>query len=395
MQKLASAGTLVLLVWILGSVISVKLPEHVPTDDVLFSREVLSYQVLDGAGVDALVQYEYVSEPLPELLDLREIPEKRTESSYTRLVGHENGEPVNQLVAYPQRQFIEYAGVWRQRDVAYTTLGALAAKQRGNPIASLFWERAHADTATSFASAGDGHISDSDADDGSLGTGINPYCQNYSAVYSSPGSVADYTSALGSVGTFFFTSGPNSSCDMVYAYLPFDTSSIPSGSSITAATVHIYVSAKSNSDNDGNDYVYAVETFQASNTILSDTDQDLFGGIQGSDSIDITSISTGAYTTFTLDATGRGWVKRSGETSSCGGTPGYTCIGLIERHTVLGDQASGAGNRLDWYASERTGTAEDPYITVTYTPPVGESGRRLRLFEGFSLKLLNGRLIVY
>lgn len=147
-------------------------------------------------------------------------------------------------------------------------------------------------------------------------------------------------------------------------FLPVDTSGIADGDTITAASQYLYVSSKSNDDNDGDDFMVIVgQTTQASPTSLIGADYDQCGAVdspsEGSSRIDIGSITAAAYNTWALNATGLTWVSKTG----------YTLIGMREGHDVINSElanlAAYAGNRIKIRYSEYTGTANDPYLDVT------------------------------
>lgn len=154
-------------------------------------------------------------------------------------------------------------------------------------------------------------------------------------------------------------------------FLPFDTSSLPDNASITATDLKIYITDKSNVDNDGNDFITVVQTSQASNTGLDYEDFDQAGavdnpteGVSTSDRQDITSISNG-WLTFPLNSTGRSWIS----------TTGYTKLGLREGHDVLDDAITNFDddndvNNIKFRSANYSGTSSDPKIDVTYVIPV-------------------------
>lgn len=166
-------------------------------------------------------------------------------------------------------------------------------------------------------------------------------------------------------------------------YFPFNTSVIPAAAVISAATFDVYVTAKADADGG---QIGLVQTKQAAvNTLAvgdfdecgesaingwsSTTDVDI---IEGATRKDITTdITTTAYNTWTLNATGLTWVARSGETLPAGGpSAGYTLLGLREAIFDLDNAAPSSGaNRISIDFSDKAGTTTDPKLTVTYTVP--------------------------
>ncbi len=153
-------------------------------------------------------------------------------------------------------------------------------------------------------------------------------------------------------------------------FLPFDTSSIPDDATVTSATLNVYASSKRNDDNDGDDFVTLVQTSQASTTTLSTADFDQAGnidnpteGIDLSERKDITNVTTGSYLAFNLNATGQGWISKTGMTK----------LGLREGHDVIDSSFTSSSTTASQYnyliiiMGECTGTTYDPYLSVTYT----------------------------
>lgn len=334
------------------------------TSDPVFSREILAYELQENGTV----AYDYIAGRLPERLHLSEVIEKRTESSFTKYIGTNHaGEGIFELVAYPDKTFIERDGEWFARETGHTTYANLATVRSADPIASLFWERAYATTISPFAGAGDGEI-------------------EFQDIFGTWASVHDAATGdtANSTGTTFRVSAANlvsiaAGFEIVRGFLPFDTSSIPAAATISSASLNGYVTSKSNSDNDGSDFITVVRTTQATHSTLATADYDATGTTEGIDSgqrKDITGVSTSAYLSFTLNSTGLGWIAKSGEASNCSATTGITCLGLREGHDLLNDSIVGGAantNRVTFSTSEETGTSQDPYLSVTYTAPGGTS----------------------
>lgn len=157
----------------------------------------------------------------------------------------------------------------------------------------------------------------------------------------------------------------------------FSTGAMGSGATVTAAILSIWPTAKSNGDNDGDDWLNVVQSSPASNTAITTADFDQCGAVsnptEGATRIDLGSISTGAYCAWTLDATGRGWISATG----------ITRLGLREGHDCLNSPiADNSTNSIDIIEAENAGTSSDPKLVVTYTPPpAGLCGDPLRAFQ--------------
>lgn len=177
----------------------------------------------------------------------------------------------------------------------------------------------------------------------------------------------------------------------------FDTSSIGSSDTISAASLNLWVTGVRADDNDGNDFIGVVQGTGdiVSSAALNDTDYDELGdaidnpteGTDTGDRKDISSgITTGQYTAWTFNATGMGWIARSGETLPVGApTAGVTYLGVREGHDILDDApdigTAGDRNRIVIRYSNYTGTANDPYLSVTYSAGGGGSSRRIILIQ--------------
>jgi len=148
-------------------------------------------------------------------------------------------------------------------------------------------------------------------------------------------------------------------------FLPFDTSALPDDAVISAATLGLYITSADEYDNDAEAYIGIVQTSQNSPTALIADDYDQCGAVdnptQGATAVDITDLTVDQYNTWTLNATGRGWISKTG----------YTLLGMREGHDITDTPTIDAGGANDVRArtSEYAGTASDPYLEVTYTVP--------------------------
>ena len=316
------------------------------------SREIVDFEVFEEEG-GAMVAYRYLGEKLPEKLHPDEIVGMRKPDSYTYVA--KRGEELSQYqnVVFSRDVFYEQNGDWY--DLEYGEVEEEIFKRyTRTPLQFIHIAYAATTTATFYSGTGDGSIQSNGS--------------TWSATRSGTSLAVDATDESSIIRsaflkTYFINRG----------WLPFNTSSIPASATINSATTSVYVSAKQNAENDGNDFISVVQTSQASETSLATSDWSAIGITEGVDSgqrKDITSISTGAYLDFTLNSTGRGWIKKSGESPNCGSTNGYTCLGLREGHDLLNDApttANGNGNQITVYYAERTGTSEDPKLEVNYT----------------------------
>lgn len=159
-------------------------------------------------------------------------------------------------------------------------------------------------------------------------------------------------------------------------FFPIDTSDLPDDAIIASSTLYIYFVNKLNYDNDGDDYLTIVDTYQAANTSLITADYEDCGsdngtagrakdipieGIEVNERKDLTDLTTGTYTAFTLNATGRSWIS----------TTAYTNLGMREGHDSSDNACdTSEGSNLGVFRqADYAGTDYDPYLEVTYVVP--------------------------
>lgn len=148
------------------------------------------------------------------------------------------------------------------------------------------------------------------------------------------------------------------------AFLPFDTSALGSGATVTAATLNVYVY-----------FVYAdsgevglVSQTQASTSTLAATDYLSVGSTEYATRVTVPgTVATNAYLAIPL--TGLSVINKTGFTKLAlrSGTD------IDASWSPVGDKAVGIAFR----ASEQAGTSNDPYLDITYTPaPAGATPPR-------------------
>ncbi|MFA4833575.1 MAG: hypothetical protein WC619_01860 [Patescibacteria group bacterium] len=141
---------------------------------------------------------------------------------------------------------------------------------------------------------------------------------------------------------------------------PFDNSGLADDAYISSASISVYKESTGDGDNDGEDYIVAVQSTQANPNSLVVADYDQFGTTEWSNEIDIGSISAG-YNTFTLVNIGTNYDQIS--------RTGYTQVGWLEGHDHLNHAIATGANFLSFYNSRYTGTDHDPYMTITLGSP--------------------------
>lgn len=325
-------------------------------------------EYIDEKGVES-VQYAYKTDaitPVENEID-------RTQTGFTQYLGKdETGNDVYKLTSYSGVNFTEDVGVWKQ--VEYGTTTKVNYDSQFLPLGvRLFGEIAYADTI--FGSAGDGAVQKGD-----------------STVWDTTHDATD-GSLLSVTGTTMSVLVQESSTYIINrVFAPINTATIPANATIVAATLNLYATSKTNEDNDGDDWLNIIQTSQASETTLVLADFDQAGAVnnptEGATRIDIGSISTTAYNTWTFNSTGLTWIKKVGETGLCDHSSlsdppeqTWTCLGVREGHDAIDSpEANETVNRVVFSASEASGTSQDPYLEVTYTvpaTPATEPGRAI------------------
>lgn len=160
----------------------------------------------------------------------------------------------------------------------------------------------------------------------------------------------------------------------------FDTSSVPSGDSISSATYSVYRSAGVGQVNDGLDYLSVVQV--QGNNVGSDTalvagDHNDVGdaidnpteGIDSGNRYDISSGSAPAWVDFPLNSTGISWIAKSGETKPSGATSGITYLGLREGHDIedVDPLPTSNDNQVEFHSADNTGTTTDPKLVIVHS----------------------------
>jgi len=172
------------------------------------------------------------------------------------------------------------------------------------------------------------------------------------------------------VGTGFW-----SSLGITRSFFPFDTSSIDDGATITSASLFLYITAHYNTGGiTAKDYFSVVETNQASTSSISTGDYDECGkstanGWSSAMSTDIIKLSSDITATSLTDSTYKEFVLNSTGIAAVSKT-GYTKLGVRNGYDLENVSQSTSTNTFTFFhtnTSEQTGSANDPYLSVTYT----------------------------
>jgi len=150
-------------------------------------------------------------------------------------------------------------------------------------------------------------------------------------------------------------------------FILFDTSSLTASVTISAASVSLTSAGSTqNNDNDGNDFGAICASSPASNTAITTADYDQITFIEQHDPSERKDWSTmntaGTVGTWNFNSTGIGNISKTGVSK----------FSFLEGHDVLNDAYAGSinsSNNINVHSADRSGTADDPYLSVTYTVP--------------------------
>jgi hypothetical protein len=140
-------------------------------------------------------------------------------------------------------------------------------------------------------------------------------------------------------------------------FIPINTNGI--SGTIVSATINLYITSVSDTNNDGYDYLNIVQTSQPDTTQLTTADFDLCGSVNnptlGAISIDLGNISALAYKIWTLNSTGIGWIDINGT----------SMFGMREGHDISDQDVGLYNDGVAISTSEDTSGTKDPYLEIT------------------------------
>jgi len=149
---------------------------------------------------------------------------------------------------------------------------------------------------------------------------------------------------------------------------PFDTSAISASDTISAATFSIYL----NGDNavaDSQQLSIANST-QATWNSMGTGDFDQRGSTEGCTRFNCPTGATSGYLDFTLNATGRGFIARSGETIPASASASGKTQLAIRWSSDLDNSTPTNRTYMQIRMSEATGTTSDPKLVVEHASSV-------------------------
>lgn len=189
-----------------------------------------------------------------------------------------------------------------------------------------------------FSSTSDGLLQSNDA---------NYATARGSATADSAFTVSDiYVGQGNDAGSYFVQRG----------YLYFDTSAIPDGAVISAASLYLYGA----NDSSAVDYDLTLQngmpTYPHDPLVVADFANGNYAGSGGV--FNTAGWAVGSYNVLPLDATGISWISKTG-----------TSKFLLRSSHDINSNAPGVGvtNSVGFESSDTAGTAQDPYLSVTYT----------------------------
>ena len=203
--------------------------------------------------------------------------------------------------------------------------------------------------ASTGATTTDGNVSRSNAGD------------SWATLISSAGTAANPTGSDAPVFGFSANFPVNWQTN-IRAIYNFDTSSLGSGATISAATFSLYGTTMSASDgNTPNLALMGATPANDNNLVAGDYNQ--LGTTEFATRVDWGSLVTGAYNDVVLNATGIAAINLTG----------ITKLGVINGNYDLDavePAGAGTGNSTSFNANyaDQTGTVNDPKLVITYTP---------------------------
>lgn len=140
-----------------------------------------------------------------------------------------------------------------------------------------------------------------------------------------------------------------------WSAMPFDTSALPDTDNIDSASLEVRQTA---SNGEGNRAVGLIQSTQGSNTTLATTDYDERGGTSGvsEGATRVTMNTQNTDWTFTLNATGLGWISKTG----------YTKLGLRGGYDIDNTTPVARNYTRVAYAENAT-AAYRPTLTITHS----------------------------
>lgn len=165
--------------------------------------------------------------------------------------------------------------------------------------------------------------------------------------------------------------GPNAWIIMGRGAVLFDTSALTSAANISGATLSLNCDSHSQFGFSMSHNI--VSATPASNTTLVNDDYDQFGTTEFSTAVNVSSISDGSYTDFTLNASGISNISKTGVSKF-----GIRTVNDLS-NSEPGTRAANYYSIVSWRSADYTGTSSDPKLVITYTAATN-TGRFFAMF---------------
>ncbi len=146
----------------------------------------------------------------------------------------------------------------------------------------------------------------------------------------------------------------------------FPMAGIPVGSTVDSATFQFFVNGKGDG-NGGSHQIALIDGASASDSALAVSDYQTQGTTKQATNLTVAGISTSAYNTWTLNATGFALLEAS--------LGGFAKLGLRLEADRANSEPTWGSSELSRIFGEFDGSGNEPILTIDYTPaPAG--GRR-------------------
>ena len=318
-----------------------------PKEKILESKEIDWIETKeDGTTKNKgrIISYDYVSD-IEVKIDKGEDLTKRTGNA--KFFQKEDNKIEGRF--YLGTPFIKDGDKWFHSETATTTIEAFEEQTKLDLISRLkeyFARGALADELTPvYSGAGDGYVQSTNA--------------SWATAKSGGTLAVNYTTGDTSCGNAYLS---GATYVVRRSFFPIDTSALPTGAVISAATFRYYSSYANDGGYGGQDLI---QTSQSSNTTLATAD---FTSVTFTAGATRVVPIVNQYNIWTLNLTGRGWISDSG----------FTKLGIVAGRDF--DDAAPTGASQDFNARyfEYTGTGSDPYLSITYTEAAEEDNVWIR-----------------
>jgi len=139
-------------------------------------------------------------------------------------------------------------------------------------------------------------------------------------------------------------------------FFPFDTSSLPAGATITAATLSLYESIVNTVSHAENQSIVIVESTQAAGDALVNNDYDNFNTTELATRLALADVIVDDYNDFALNAAGLAMINKTGYTKFC-----------VRLSKDFDNSAPTTSWDTIYFHTADKGTTYRPRLVITYT----------------------------